>query len=238
MSEHRVRYRIGFEGGEEADIEVVLDAGTLELLAPLPDERPGWTALEFEMCPHCPLDPATSPHCPAAVALAPLVGVFDRFMSYHRCSLEVETEERRVADPDLAVQKALGSLMGLVMAGSGCPYTAGLRPMARFHLPLASPEETIYRATSMYLLAQYLRERSGLPADWTLEGLSSMYADLQVVNRHLSKRLNSVVSTDSSVNAVISLDVFAAFLPMAIEESLEQLRPYFGAWLASGEEGT
>jgi hypothetical protein len=34
-----------------------------------------------------------------------------------------------------------------------------VKPMARFHLPLASEEETIYRATTMYLLAQYfLRE--------------------------------------------------------------------------------
>ena len=37
------------------------------------------------------------------------------------------------------------------MALSGCPVLEQLKPMARFHLPFASVEETIYRAASMYL---------------------------------------------------------------------------------------
>lgn len=230
--DHVIRYEIVLHDGTARLVEVRLDPDDLSLRAPLPDDRPDWTRLDFHQCPHCPLDPESSPHCPAAVALAPLVPLFDDFMSHDRCGVTVRTEQRTVVDPDVSVQHALGSLMGLVMAGSGCPYTAGLRPMARFHLPLASPEETIYRATSMYLLAQYFREDAGLKADWSLDGLSALYSNLQVVNRHLSRRLGSVVSTDSSVNAVISLDVFAAFLPMMIEDSLSELRPVFREWLA------
>ena len=234
--DHVVRYEIDFEDGPTTVFEVRLDAATLALKSPLPEDPPAWTELGFHVCPHCPLEPETSPRCPAAVALAPLVEVFDAFMSHHGCALTVHTAERTVTADRLQVQKALGSLMGLVMAASGCPYTARLRPMARFHLPLASPEETIYRATSMYLLAQYFREGEGLEPDWTLEGLSELYADLQVVNRHLSRRLNAVVSTDSAVNAVVSLDVFAAFLPMVIGESLSDLRPVFRRWLEAGNE--
>lgn len=231
MKPLQFHYRIGVEGGETASFEVELDGATLELRSPLPDEPPEWAALDFHKCPHCPLDSAASPHCPAAVALAPLVEVFDPFMSWHRCSLEVEGEERTVSAPDLPVQKALGSLMGLVMAGSGCPYTAGLRPMARFHRPVQSPDETVYRTAAMYLLAQYLRARSGLDADWDLEGLERLSADLKIVNRTLADRLRAISSTDSSVNAVILLDLLTAFLPMALEDSFEELRPWFGAWL-------
>lgn len=232
QSNRGVRYRFDFPDGSEEVILVELDGETVELRSPLPEEPPPWTELGFEQCPHCPLDPSESPHCPAAVALAPLVESFDHVMSHDRCRVEVVTAERTVVEEDVAIQKALGSLMGLVLAASACPYTSRLRPMARFHLPLASTDETIYRATSMYLLAQYFVAGGEVEeGDWEMEGLSSLYDDLRVVNRRLSERLASVVATDSSVNAVIGLDVFAAFLPMAIEGSLAQLRPYFEAWI-------
>ena len=57
------------------------------------------------------------------------------------------------------------------MATSGCPHMDFFKPMARFHLPLANAEETVYRATSMYLLAQYFLQREGKEADMELEGL-------------------------------------------------------------------
>jgi hypothetical protein len=227
----RFHYRIGFEDGRAALFDVELEADSLQLLAPLPEEPPEWTELGFHQCPHCPLDPEASPRCPAAVALAPLVETFDPFMSFHRCSLEVRGGERTVQAPDLPVQKALGALMGLVMAASGCPYTARLRPMARFHRPIQEPDETVYRTASMYLMAQYLRARSGLEPDWTLDGLSHFSSDLQVLNRHLASRIRAVATTDSSVNAVILLDLLTSFLPMALEDSFEELRPWFGPWL-------
>ena len=43
--------------------------------------------------------------------------------------------------------------------------------MAQFHLPLANDSETIYRAASMYLLAQYFLKREGRDADLEIEGL-------------------------------------------------------------------
>ena len=53
------------------------------------------------------------------------------------------------------------SLIGIYMVTSGCPIMDKLRPMARFHLPFASTEETIYRAISTYLLGQYFLEQKG-----------------------------------------------------------------------------
>jgi len=50
---------------------------------------------------------------------------------------------------------ALSSLIGLYMATGGCPVMERLKPMARFHLPFADEEETMFRAMSAYLLDHY-----------------------------------------------------------------------------------
>jgi hypothetical protein len=117
--------------------------------------------------------------------------------------------------------------MGLVMATSGCPHTAFFKPMARFHLPLASKEETAYRATSMYMLAQYFLKKEGHNADFDLDGLKTLYDNLQVINISIVDRLRAVTETDSSVNAIIVLDIYAKTLQVVIKESLERIRYLF-----------
>jgi len=103
--------------------------------------------------------------------------------------------------------------------------------MARYHLPLASTDETIYRATSMYLLAQYFRKTAGKKADLDFQGLKEIYQNMQILNGAIAERLRSASKTDSSVNAVILLDMFAMALPLAIEESLAELRSLFTSFL-------
>lgn len=73
------------------------------------------------------------------------------------------------------MQRGLSSLLGLILATRDCTYTRYFRPMARFHLPLASEEETIYRAASMYLLAQYLRANDGKQVDINLTRSAEIY---------------------------------------------------------------
>ena len=121
--------------------------------------------------------------------------------------------------------------MGLIMAVSGCPLTAYFRPMARFHVPWASQNETIYRATSMYLLAQYLRKRDGKVAELELDGLAKIYEDIRMVNHSFVERLRAACEQDSTINAIVVLDTQALTLPWAIESSLEELRPGFEAYL-------
>ena len=50
----------------------------------------------------------------------------------------------------------MSSVLGLIMATAGCPWTDRFRPMARFHLPFASEAETVYRSVCMFLLAREL----------------------------------------------------------------------------------
>jgi hypothetical protein len=117
--------------------------------------------------------------------------------------------------------------MGLVIATCGCPHTAFFKAMGRFHLPLSSNEETLFRATSMYLLAQYFLTMEGRPARLELEGLTKIYRNMQIVNVAIANRLRSTSISDSSINAIVILDNFAKSLPHAIEKSLKDLRHLF-----------
>jgi hypothetical protein len=123
--------------------------------------------------------------------------------------------------------------MGLLSASSDCPHIEFLKPMAHYHLPFSSREETVYRVVSTYLLAQYFRRQQGKPADAGLEGLKAHYRELQQVNQGMAARLGAIrhEQGDSSVNALVLLDLFAHSLPDSIDADLEELMPAFQEFL-------
>jgi hypothetical protein len=136
------------------------------------------------------------------------------------------TLERTISG-NTTVQRALSSILGLIMATSTCPHTEFLRPMAHFHLPLATPDETIYRTTSMFLLAQYFLHKDGLDATLELDKLTEKYQQLQAVNRSLARRFKAAISEDATVNAIILLDLLSKSVTWSIEDGLEELRYLF-----------
>jgi hypothetical protein len=191
-------------------------------------DLPPWTELGFHQCSNCPLSTADTAHCPMAVRLVPLVALFDKVRSYDDVAAQVESEERTVTKRT-SVQQVLRSLMGLLAASSDCPHIEFLKPMARFHLPFSSTEETIYRVVSTYLLAQYFLRQQGKAADAGLEGLKARYRELHQVNVGMAERLGAirVQDGDSSLNALVLLDLFAHSLPDSIDAELEELQPAF-----------
>jgi len=236
MSDHEpeILYRFRPPGGPGIDFPVGPDPSRVEPDAPPPE----WTALESHRCPHCPLDPSRHPFCPVAVALAPLVEAAAGLVSYDRVEVEVVLPERRVLAATTA-QRAISSLMGLLIARSACPHTAFFKPMARFHLPFATEEETVFRAASVYLLAQYFRRKEGREADLDLSGLRRIYEGIHETNVSMAARLRSASRTDSGVNALILLDLFAKGMPWSIDESLAELRGIFAPFLdGNGIRGT
>lgn len=226
MTNLSITYRFRLSSGLEEVFDLTLDASTLQILSGVPDRQPQWTKLEFQQCPNCPLTPDSTPHCPMGVHLVQLVQRFDGVMSHDELLLTVVTKERTVSQ-NTSAQRAVGSLMGLIISTSGCPRSAFLRPMAHFHLPLASSEETVYRASSMYLLAQYFLMKEGRKSDFELEGLKTAYRELEIVNRSFTKRLKGTSVADSPVNAVVLLDVFAKTAGTILEGSLHAIRPLF-----------
>lgn len=230
MDTWRIEYHFASADGHEATFALDFDAATMSPCRPLPRDVPAWARLECQQCPACRLRPETSPFCPAALCLADLLSWFSGLDSYTPIRLTVRTAERTVL-ADTTAQRALSSLMGLLLSTSGCPEMDFLKPMARFHLPLASETETVYRAVSMYLTAQYFVERAGRLGDFELAGLNARYRRLHDINQALSARLRQAVATDSGPNAIILLDCFAKAVPGMVDEALSELDGLFASYL-------
>lgn len=165
--------------GRQFRMDIQLDSQSLNLIDNCPEVLPEWAALEFYQCPHCPLSVATHTHCPLAANLVNIIEHLDILRSYNKIRVKVVMESRTVTQ-DTTIQRGISSLMGLVIATSDCPHTTFFKPMARFHLPLADQEETIWRVTSMYLLGQYFLKNEGKPADFGLKGLTKIYDNMHI----------------------------------------------------------
>ena len=163
MNTIKIVYDFAFPDGGSKAYTVELDQITLSYRPPESEPPPTWARLENNQCGHCPLKPAEHPYCPVATNLATLVEAFKDKASVAEATVTVTTEERTYVKR-LPLQRGIFGIFGLVMATSSCPYMDFLKPMARFHLPFSSVEETIVRSVSMYLLKQYfVAKRGGCP---------------------------------------------------------------------------
>jgi len=221
----RIRYRFDLPDGSQKTIDFTFDPIDFRICNAPPDEPPFWTELKFNQCGNCPLSPAEHPHCPAALQMAAALEPLKELVSFDTVGVSVQQAERTVY-AETSAQQAMSSVLGLIMATSGCPWTDRLRPMARFHLPFASDAETLYRSISMYLLSREIAPCDGPP----FAALEDLYQNLHVVNRDMSRRLGAATNTDPARNAIALLDSYTTLLPAALERSLDELRPLFDAW--------
>lgn len=220
-------YHFSFSDNSVTDYEITLDPETLALVRDDGDpELPGWTRLDFEQCTCCPLTLDVHPHCPIATNIMELVDTFKNVFSYHDCNVVCETAERTYSKKT-SVMEGLSAIFGVIMATSDCPVMEFLKPMARFHLPFATIEETTVRSTSMYLLAQYFKHKDQPGMQFDFKTLESHYAQVQQVNEGLLGRINSICSEDADKNAIITLHSLSQFLSMEIDYSLSGLEPIF-----------
>src|SRR5262245_42875852 len=170
MTPVRIRYRFVLPDGRRESFDLQFDPQDFHLVNPQPAELPFWTALDCKQCENCPLKVESHPHCPVAVHLVAIIERLERLVSYAQVRIHVVTAERKVPHETTA-QQALSSRLGLIIATCGCPRTEFLRPMARFHLPLASETETLYRSVTMYALAELIKAANGAAPDSNFEGL-------------------------------------------------------------------
>jgi hypothetical protein len=234
MSRVHIEYRFQLKTGETQIFRQALDSETFDLETEPVRNPPSWTALAFKQCPHCPLDEETHPQCPVALQLYRLVSRFEDTKSIDPVKLMVVTAERRVAQK-LDLQHALASILDLVLPTCGCPKTAYLKPLARFHLPLASEEEHVFRITGMYLLAQYFLGRGQISNQTPFAGLAALYKDLHQLNAAVASRLQFVTESDSVKNAIALIDVYSMLVPLLLEEQLSEMRGFFDAYLQAEE---
>jgi len=167
-----------------------------------------------------------------AVNLAEVVEFFEDYPSIQTASVSVETSTRIILRKQSKLFPGLSSMIGIFMVTSGCPIMDPLRPMARFHLPFADTDETIYRAFSMYALAQCLRQAKSQEPDWNFEKLRMIYSEINTLNIDFAQRLRNDSVNEATTNAITSLDCFAQQIDFSIsEDMLDEIESLFEGYL-------
>ena len=217
---------------------VTLDLLSETYIFPNMDTAPKWTHLENNQCTHCPLSTERYKLCPLAERVVPFVNKLSHLNSIDEIKVDV-TQYDRTRHMVAPVQDILGSLLGLFIATSECPYTNFLRPMAYFHLPLADADETVYRVLSMYRLAQFFKKEKTGKAYAGFEKLEMHYANMVEVNHKLTKRMRAALAEDenrqdATINAITLLDALSQYVPASIDDAIEDLEPIFNGYWDEG----
>jgi Domain of unknown function (DUF6901) len=219
------KYCFDFPSGTKKRFLIQLDAKTL-LLKSTVHGRPDWTHLGYHQCSCCSLDNNTTDYCPIAVNISELVTAFKDIVSHEACNVSCITTERTVMKNTL-VQDGLSSIMGIIMATSGCPTMDILKPMARFHLPFATVDEAMFRSISVYLLRQYFLYQQGKTCDFFLKNVKTYYQEIEKVNKGMLDRIKHASCLDADRNAIVILNALAQILNMEIDDDLRSLRCLF-----------
>lgn len=219
-----INYEIKLEDGRELHFEVDLDRDPTKSLAPQ-GEHAHWTELQCHRCENCPLDEGKHRYCPVAIDVEKIAEAFINTMSITRADVWVRTAERAYFK-NCDSQTFLNSLFGVVMASSACPILSKLKPMAYFHLPFATVEETVHRLVGSYLVNQYLNYREGESnPDWDLKGIETLYRDLKQINIQFMKRMRTASEEDASINALQSYVSITNIIGMGVDDILSKLLP-------------
>lgn len=207
------------------DFTVTIDPIS-QLINTCPRIAPGWAHLEYHQCPPCPLRSTEHPFCPVALSIADLVTTFKDIASYVRCTVTCISPERTVSKHTV-VQEGLASILGLLMAISGCPIMDFFRPLAQFHLPFATVDESIFRVVAVYMLRQYYRKDRAMSDRLSLDDIRNHYALIKQVNKGILRRIQSITDQDADKNAIITLSSLGQILEMEIDANLESLHHLF-----------
>ncbi len=228
-----VRYKFTFdETGRVEIFDLKFDDNSFALSADSIKVAPSlWMELSFHKCPGCTLPDAPGTLCPVAANLGSMVLHFKDDASFTNVTTVVTFRDRQIGKK-CDLQCGLSSMMGLVMATSGCPLLDMLRPMAYTHQPFATMEETFFRAISGYLVAQYMRLKHKITPEFDLEGLKQIYTNINQVNTAFNHRLRDFEGRDANLNALVMLDVFAQMGKFTIDDSwLENISELFYRYL-------
>lgn len=218
------KYCFDFPNGTKKRFLIQLDVKTL-LFKSAVHGRPDWTNLGYHQCSCCSLEDNVD-CCPIAVNISELVSAFKDTLSHEACTVSCITTERTVTKSTL-VQDGLSSIIGIIMATSGCPTMDILKPMARFHLPFATVDEAMFRSVSVYLLRQYFLYQQGELGDFSLKNVKSYYQKIEKVNKGILDRIKHASRLDADRNAIVILNALAQILNMEIDDDLRSLRPLF-----------
>lgn len=221
-----ITYRFFAPNHDDTAIDLHFDDESFRLQTGDNPLKPDWAKLAFQKCSNCTLGDDEE-WCPAALSFAQFLPRFKAQFSYDKTVVEVETAARTIVTK-ATFQTGIASLFGLACATSGCPKTKFLRPLARFHLPFANEQETVFRTLAANLLIQYFENsKKGEDKPLNFDVLNANYAELNIVNSFLAERLRAGVERDAALNAVMILDGFAYITPDNTDGTFEDIRDIF-----------
>jgi hypothetical protein len=216
MNDGAVRYIFQLQD-QEVTFDVETDPHGVESDAEFPD----WARLEHRQCACCPLKTSDCKYCPVATRMHGLLEAFSDNKSTERVEVTVETPARNYSH-ECDLQVGINSLMGLMMATSGCPVLKELGAMASFHIPFCSTRETLHRTVGSYLTKQYFVQLDGGAPDWQLKHLKELYEVLEGLNQDFSKRIKDSSSSDAVSNAVIMFFATSVVVASSLDQQLQR----------------
>ncbi|MFT5170024.1 MAG: hypothetical protein ACI8Q2_000640, partial [Candidatus Omnitrophota bacterium] len=199
----------------QKQFDVTFDKNTMSMIKEPKKNPPEWAKLDCNKCDNCPLSSDEHEYCPVALNLEEIVEFFGTDLPKDDVAITVCTPERDYTKT-VSLQSASSSMVGMHMVTSGCPIMNRLRPMARYHLPFANTDETVYRSVGTYLISQYFENLSGGIPDWDLKDLSTTYQDIETVNACFHQRLISIGKSAPSAAAILTLDCFAYYMNLSL----------------------
>ncbi len=225
-SPYEIFYEFRFKDNVKKHFRISLDPKLISIIYPEPVLKKHWMRLENHQCECCPLTEKTHPHCPVAINIGEITEAFKDMVSYEKCLVCCATPERTYLKKT-SLMEGLASVFGVVIATSDCPVMTFFRPMARFHLPFSTPQETVFRVTSIYMLRQYFNRKKNLLPDMDLKILDEHYKKVRMVNQALVKRLHTVVANDADKNAINILFSISQILSREITYNLNSVEYLF-----------
>ena len=223
MGDENIRYIFQLE-----DEEIVFDVNTDSHDVVDHSDSPTWAKLGFRQCDCCPLKETDCKYCPVATRINGVMAAFSSNQSTERVKVTVETSARDYLE-ECDLQVGINSLMGLMMATSGCPVLKQLGAMASFHIPFCSTRETLHRTVGSYLTKQYFVQLKGGEPDWELKHLKELYDALEGLNRDFSKRIQDSISSDAVTNAVIMFFAPSVLVASSLDQQLQKHEKYLTA---------
>lgn len=223
---YTILYQFWFDKYDKKDFEIAIDLKALMMVPPELKSKPDWAKLEYKQCKCCSLIKEEHSYCPIAINIAMIADTFKNRISYQKCVVRCTTPER-IYQKKTSLMEGLSSLLGLVMATSNCPIMFPFKPMARFHLPFSTIEETIVRTTSMYFLRQYFVHKDNKVQGLCIEELYDTYNTLKILNAGLLSRIKDLDLIDSDRNAILIFHSLSDLLSMETDSELSSIEYLF-----------
>jgi hypothetical protein len=205
---------------------ILLDKKTLLVEPPVGAKEKEWTVLGFHKCDICPFDKDKVRNCPIAYNISYIAESFTDVSSTEETEITVNVESRTYKRTD-TVNEGLKSIMGIYMATSGCPHMDLLKPMARFHLPFATMEETVYRHIGNYFINEFNKFLSKKLDKIDVDDFRKRYELINKVNLGIFNRIKHISEKDASTNAIVTLNAFGQMVGMELDYELETIKHLF-----------